>query len=49
MNTKASRQLLAMLTRLDRQRRRRQALMQQIAECLWWMDLLAPRSGGDAA
>jgi len=49
MNTKTSQQLARVLMRLDRQRRRRQALMQQIAACLWWTELRAPRSGGDAA
>jgi hypothetical protein len=50
MNTKASRQLLAMLTRLDLYRRRRQALMHQVVTCLWWLDKrIAPSSGGDAA
>lgn len=50
MNTKASKQLHQLLTRLDRQRRRRQALVHQIITCLWWLDKSnAPRYGGDAA
>lgn len=51
MNTKASRQLAQLLARLDRRRRKRQALMHQVVQCLWWLDIRsnAPNSGGDAA
>lgn len=50
MNTKACQQLLTMLTRLDRRRRARQALMRQVISSLWWLDKRnAPSYGGDAA
>lgn len=51
MNVKASQQLARLLSHLDRQRRRRQALTRQVVQCLWWLDLRsnAPNSGGDAA
>jgi hypothetical protein len=48
MNTKASKQPDELLTRLDRQRRRRQALMLLVMTCLW-LGKPAPRYGGDAA